>query len=322
MNARSIDLGSLRVRDPDTSTLRRLRLSLVLPAGAALVLWAGLSQADTIFLKDGTQIRDCKVVRESDTSVSAQTPVGDMVIPRSKISSIQKVRTPFDTYTEQLARLSENDAAGFFKLAQWCRGEAGLRKESDELLERVIDLEPSHAAARKLLGHLQVGGDWVIPEPLLIQLKVAEGAGKSGDPLREQIATFLGSRKDVRVSPAGKDIDLRTGCSFTLSATTSRKGAPTFYGKSLGNGELAMTVSIESNAAWIGKKPMKTSVTGQVPSTGADAATQGLKNALGGGGPTLHKFLDQVLQNRTKVLLAELESKRSTKPGKGAKSVP
>ena len=103
--------------------------------GACVLLAASSVRADTIFLKDGTQILDCKVKEETATHVYLQTPVGDMGVPQSQIYRIVRTRTNHDTYKEQLASIRGGDVNGLFKLAQWCRSSSGLRKESDELTE-------------------------------------------------------------------------------------------------------------------------------------------------------------------------------------------
>lgn len=298
----------------------RTRSGLI--SAMVLLLCASVAQADTILLKDGSSILDCKVVQESETSISLQTPVGIMVVPRSQITSIQRIRTPLDEYKEQLSRIAEKDAAGLFKLALWCRGDTGLRKEADNLLNRVVDLDPDHSAARRLLGHIHAGGKWIVPQPLLIQLKIAESLGKNGPALREQLSTFLLSRKDVRLAPEGKVVDLRSGCRFTAAATISHKAGPSFYGKEQGAGQLTIAVALQSDAPWIGRTPLKTSVSGQMPSAAADATAQGLKNAIGGGSPTLHKYLDDLIQLRAKALLAELDRKPASGSAKVRKILP
>ena len=45
-------------------------------------------------------------------------------------------------------------------MAQWCR-EHDLRDESDEHLERILQLEPDDAEARRLLGYRQENGRWM-----------------------------------------------------------------------------------------------------------------------------------------------------------------
>lgn len=290
-----------------------LRVSLlwrVVPVLGGLALLAGLGlRADTVFLKDGSQILDCKILSESEASVSVRTPSGDMVVPRSQVFRIQKVKTVYDRFEEQRSRLAANDVAGFFKLAQWCRGTDGLRQEGDELLLKILELKPDHAATRRLLGHVQVDGKWVVPAPLEIELKTSTGTAADRKALREQFALFLRSRRDVRLLPEGTAADPRLGCVTSLAVTLSQGGAPTFYGKKLGAPQLGASVLLQSRSSWIGKSPLKTSVSGQVPSGVANAASQGIKNALGSGGQTLHKYLDQLLQLRAQALVKELGQK-------------
>jgi hypothetical protein len=65
---------------------------------AAVLLGGSLSAlsplpADTVFLKNGTQILDCKVTSETPTQVSVRTPVGTSPTTTStRISSPPSVR--------------------------------------------------------------------------------------------------------------------------------------------------------------------------------------------------------------------------------------
>lgn len=268
-------------------------------------------------MKDGTQILDCKVVSETATSVSVRTPVGDMVVPRSEIYRIQKTKTAYDLFAEQLARVRENDAGGLFKLAAWCRATSGLRKDGDELLERVISLKPDHAEARRLLGHLRVAGKWVVPEQLAVHLKVAGPVGKDAVDLREHLSLFLQSRADIRLASEGEAADPLNGCVMTASVSIGSKAAPTFYGKSMGRPTVGASVGLRSESPWIGKEPLKVSLEGQVPAGGGREGELAVKNALGGNSLVFHKYLDQFLQLRSKALSKDLQKSQKKGPSKG-----
>lgn len=153
-------------------------------------------RADTVYLKDGTHIPDCKVTRETPTQVWLRTPVGDMAVPRTEIDGIQRSKTVFDTYEERRAAIRDDDAAGLYKLARWARSTPGLRKESDALLEEVASLRPDHAETRRLLGHAKLGDEWVVPEPLSLSLEVR---GQDAEAIRKNLGLLLKTRRDVRL---------------------------------------------------------------------------------------------------------------------------
>lgn len=281
---------------------------------SALILFAlctfGASlavRADTVFLKNGNQILDCKVTKETDTIVYLRTPVGDMGVPKSQIHRIQRVKTAYDVYEEKLAATHERDTNGLVKLALWCRqGNAGLREESDELLRKVIEVNENHATARRLLGHLRVGGEWVVPPPLELRLVVA---GAYSSDVRTGLELFLKSRKDVRLVSAEdkdtKEADPLAGCTLTATVAISRSAQSRVYGQAVGQTYLGATVILQAQSPWIGRKPVKTQASGQVPAASGNARLA-VKNALGSSSASLHKFLDELRDLRAKQLVREI----------------
>jgi hypothetical protein len=276
--------------------------------------------ADTVFLKDGTQILDCKVTQETATQVHVDTPVGKMVVPKTEVFRILKVKTAHDNYDEQLAKLREGDVNGLYKLAVWCRT-SGLRKESDELLARVISLKDDHPEARRLLGHLKLGGEWVVPPPLTIRFK-ASGAN-AGD-IRKALDLFLEMRRDVRLASdstakteGGAALDT---CNLDASLIIVRKAAGTFYGMQVGEPTFGASVRLEAKASWIPKSPpMKTAAEGQVPGNGGNAGLA-VGNAFGSSSAVLHRFFDGLSDARGKKI-REAFAKEEREKKKGAVKV-
>jgi hypothetical protein len=280
--------------------------------------------ADTVFLKDGTQIRDCRITSETETHVYLRTPVGNMGVPRTEIARIQRVKTVYDTYKEQLARIPAGDANNLYKLALWCRSRDELRKESNELLDKVIELNPDHAAARRLLGHLKPGNRWVVPPPLLLDLRVS---GSNTAELRSNLDLFLETRTDVQLSPEAmskstpqsaskSDDDDLSRCRLDASVLVVRTAGTRFYGQALGPGSIGVTVRLQAHSPWLGSTALKTAVDGLVPSTAGDMSL-GVQNALSRGGGTLHKFLDRVTAARLRkleVALRKEERERQVAP--------
>ena len=136
-----------------------LRASAVLGVAFGWFL-AGPAGADTVHLKDGGLILECRILREDTEKVYLRTPGGSMGVPKAVIGSIEKAKSLFDTYDEKLARVPKDDFKGFFALAQWCRQAAGLRQEMYGLLEKVVELKKDHTEARRMLGHARIDGQW------------------------------------------------------------------------------------------------------------------------------------------------------------------
>jgi hypothetical protein len=275
---------------------------LAAPAAAFLLLFAGSLRADTIFLKDGNQINDCKVTSETDAFVSAHTAVGDMVIPRGEVFRILKVKTAYDRYKDQLATVKEGDADGLFKLATWCRSSGDLRKESDELLAKVVSLKPNHATARRLLGHLKVGEEWIVPQPLALQLKTT---GASAEDLRTDLGLFLETRGDVRLAagpaPGPGAVDSVDACTLEATVVVTRQAGTTFYGVAAAQPTLTSTITLLARSSWIGKTPLKGLASGQVP-LGGGSGNLAVQNALASSSVSLHRYFDSIVALRLKKL--------------------
>ena len=52
---------------------------------------------------------------------------------------------------------------GQWKLAEWCH-EHGLPDQRKTHLQRVIELDPDHVEARRLLGYSKIDGKWMTQE--------------------------------------------------------------------------------------------------------------------------------------------------------------
>jgi hypothetical protein len=273
--------------------------------------------ADTVFLKDGTQIPDCKVKSESDTYVSVATTGGDMVVPKSQVFRILRTKTVYDTYKEQRAAIRDGDVNGLYKLALWCRSANGLRRESDELLAEVIALKEDHSEARRLLGQVKLGGEWVTPKPLSIRLKTS---GPEGQDLRSALDLFLKTRQDVELapdsgSPAEGNAPFDT-CGMDSSVVILRKAPSTFFGVAVGEPTYSASVRLQASGPWIGKTPLKVNADGQVPGKGGNSGLA-VHNAFGTSGAFIHRFLDQLTELRRKKIEEDFLKKKKENKAPG-----
>ncbi len=118
--------------------------------------------ADVIHLTSGGKIEG-EILARTDEGVEVQLAHGRTVIPHYRIARIEKAPPPANAYRERAAALEPSDASGHFDLAVWCR-DHGLSKEAQDEFSQVIEFEPDHADARRLLGHRQVGNRWMTSE--------------------------------------------------------------------------------------------------------------------------------------------------------------
>lgn len=97
---------------------------------------------------------------------------------------------PIEEYCKKIAAVSPRDPQGLFELSRWCE-DSGLKKEARKLLERVIEVDPEHAAARTALGYRRYGLGWKIggerPAPV-----PAEEAADAKDSAKGKPATPSG----------------------------------------------------------------------------------------------------------------------------------
>ncbi|OHB76305.1 MAG: hypothetical protein A2Z34_05810 [Planctomycetes bacterium RBG_16_59_8] len=70
------------------------------------------------------------------------------LIKLSDIRQREPKRQPYEEYWEQAARLSEGDAEGHIRLAQWCL-EHGLKLAAKREYRRALIADPNHAEARR-----------------------------------------------------------------------------------------------------------------------------------------------------------------------------
>ncbi len=125
------------------------------------LLFAAAARADVVHLKNGKSIEG-KVTVEGD-KVTVQIPFGSVSFPKSKVLRIERKESSIDVYEQKLAALKKGDAAGRLELAAWCRKQ-GLRARGETLLREVLEFDPENTAARKLMGYVKHGGEWVTPE--------------------------------------------------------------------------------------------------------------------------------------------------------------
>ena len=141
--------------------LRKTAL-IVLPAVCLMLLSADVGQADLIKLGSGGELRG-KLAKGSATRefVTLETLTGaEVTVARDAIQFLTMRPVTVEEYESRLHRLP-NTAEAHWEMAAWCKAHS-LIKQRDEHLERVVKLEPGHAAAHQKLHHMRLkDGSWV-----------------------------------------------------------------------------------------------------------------------------------------------------------------
>lgn len=135
--------------------LSLLMLLIVTSSAASL-------RADVVRFKDGRELAG-EIVEETEEHVRIKSDLGTIKIERSRIASIEYVRTPRQELAERRAALADDDVAALFDLGIWAE-EQSLAKEARALFEEVVALAPDHTFANEKLGHVRVDGRWLPPE--------------------------------------------------------------------------------------------------------------------------------------------------------------
>ncbi|MBI2192361.1 MAG: HEAT repeat domain-containing protein [Planctomycetes bacterium] len=144
-------------------------------AGAGLCCFAaaGDIRADLLILQSG--ITEGEILEESEFYIKMKTGLGVVEVPRSSIKSIERGKGLMDLFREKWMALDPKSAKERIELALWCKRQ-GLDREAEAEFQKVLELDPDHAVARRHLGYEKFGGKWLPLE----EAKAARGLVKYG----------------------------------------------------------------------------------------------------------------------------------------------
>jgi tetratricopeptide (TPR) repeat protein len=138
-------------------------------AAATLLVLAGASgRADEFVLTSGAKIRG-KWLNPQERSAGfylIETEYGGNVRLDSKAVASVRRPTPAEIDYERIAPRVKDNVEDQWKLAKWCR-QQGLKQQAAEHAQRVIELDPQHADARRSLGYGFIDGRWVLRQEYL-----------------------------------------------------------------------------------------------------------------------------------------------------------
>jgi len=119
---------------------------------------------DVVRLRSGGEVRGTFLEKSGEASpVSIRTSSGVRVtIPHEEIDFAERRSPLLEEYVSRSRSVAES-VDGHWELAEWCRTQ-GLLDERKEQLERLLDLDPDHPEARKILGYVRHLGRWMTKE--------------------------------------------------------------------------------------------------------------------------------------------------------------
>lgn len=129
----------------------------------ALLLCAAMASsasfADVVVLRNGGLLEG--IVHPEDDVLVLETGLGTVRIPYDQVHVVHPGPSPLDHFRARFQKIKDSRRAeDFFELAQWAR-DHGLSRHISALLDRVLELEPEHEGARRMLGYTHHLGRWM-----------------------------------------------------------------------------------------------------------------------------------------------------------------
>ncbi|SFI15085.1 HEAT repeat domain-containing protein [Planctomicrobium piriforme] len=125
------------------------------------------AQADVVRLKGGGEVRGRLQDAGQGTGVtSVKTRSGATItLPSDEIDFVSR-RSPLVEEYVTRSRQTDGTVESHLALAEWCRTQ-GLLEERQEQLEQVLDLDPDHPDARRVLGYVRHLGRWLTQDDVM-----------------------------------------------------------------------------------------------------------------------------------------------------------
>lgn len=124
--------------------------------------------ADVVRLKNGGEVRGQLEASSAQMSepLVVRTLSGAVVeIDREETDFVQRRSRVMEEYVSKSRSLTPS-IDSHWQLAEWCRSHR-LKNQRSEQLELLLQLEPDHEDARKILGHVKHHGEWMPREEMM-----------------------------------------------------------------------------------------------------------------------------------------------------------
>lgn len=162
------------------------------------------ARADVVFLTNGSQVEGRVTDHGDEISVSLR--FGEMRVPKSRVSMIERKSSLEEQYEARIAKLDPKDADARVALGAWLE-ERQWGTQARREYRAALVVAPEHRGAHEALGHLlhegrwrserevmelrgfvRAGGKWVTAEEARRQRSAAERAQLERERLRERRA--------------------------------------------------------------------------------------------------------------------------------------
>ena len=276
------------------------RLARTLLSGGMGILVVVLSlpvTADTVILKNGGRVKDCRVLKKDDENIHLRTRDGEMAIPRHLVKRIVKKQTVFDVYDGKVGRVKEDDHLALYNLATWCQGQ-GLRKEMYAHLRQVLELAPDHLQTRHLLGYVRDGEGWTKLPPLSVEILLKKENLR--EKVRKNLSMFVGGRGDIKIVENVEDVPDIHACRLRTEVSIGRSGSSSFYGMQLQKPVVsALTkMSVEGKLG----RGKSLSVKGEVLASMSNPSDHAIGDSFMRNSRRVHAFFDRIQRQRIRII--------------------
>ena len=124
-----------------------------------LALSPSLAHADSVFLKDGGEIKG-EVVEQRADAVVLEVGPGRITLPMRSVARVVSNTTDLGVYHSRAAALSALDVAGWLRLASWAQSRE-LATQARAAYEYILGVDPLNTEAHLALGHVRMGDRWL-----------------------------------------------------------------------------------------------------------------------------------------------------------------
>ncbi len=169
------------------SNSRNCRASLAAVFVITSMASAGRATAEILVLGGGGQVSG--EIVESPTAEQPrfviQTALGRVTLAKAQVVEVVH-QLPSEIEYEKIKDDYPDTLEGHWQLAEWCR-ENFLSAQRNVHLRRILEFDPNHAAARRILGFRQVGDRWVTRNQLMIERGMVRDANRWVMPQEKQL---------------------------------------------------------------------------------------------------------------------------------------
>ncbi len=174
---------------------------------ASLVLYPALAvpaaRADVIFLKSGIKVVG-KIRNPGGDPLVVETLFGEESIPRSRVARVKICPTPWDLFDRKYEKADKKNLQELLDLLDWAKDpdrEPFLHSRLRKLYRRILRLDKNNEDARRGLGYVKVGGEWITKAEARRRRKAQEEARAKAEAARraeeERLARLKRAQGDV-----------------------------------------------------------------------------------------------------------------------------